>query len=240
MPAQNRKLTENVNWEQDEPLLFKTDFSPGIWLNLQFVITWRFLWWAFLWSWKGLNVKGPIISYFAITVLSPRRFLRETAGPEFIVRADIKLHMDGYQTILMINTFVIFQWWSTDLDYSRQHINNIVNKIHGRALPVPNKDSCSCFEFTLERNNSVFYHQQLPVAVDSKLGKSQNRGAKLNPRFRKKVFEQSTEGVLFSYQKPEQQSTESNLHYFYSCITWKYVAIYLARKYKDLEEKKLL
>ena len=85
-------------------------------------------------------------------------------------KASQKLHalvriskfMDTDRIVLMMNTFVMSQFSYCPLIwmFHDRHINNKVNKIHERAVRIACKDSHSCFESLLERNNSVSRHQR--------------------------------------------------------------------------------
>ena len=99
--------------------------------------------------------------------------------------------MDTDRIVLMMNTFVMSQFSYRPLIWMfHRRINNKVNKIHERALRVAYKDSHSCFESLLKRNNSVSLHQRNLQLLWVEIFKTKEN---LNPSFMKDIFIERTE-----------------------------------------------
>ena len=115
-------------------------------------------------------------------------------------KASQKLHalawisklMGTDRIVLMMDIFVMsqFSYFPLICMFHSRRINNKVNQIHERALWITYKDSHSCFESLLERNNSVSLHQRSlqPLLVEIFETKEN-----LNPSFMKNIFIEITE-----------------------------------------------
>ena len=106
--------------------------------------------------------------------------------------ARISKFMDTEKIVLMMNTFVMSQFSYCPLIwmFHDRRINNKVNKIHERALRIAYRDSHSCFESLLERNNSVSLHQKNLQLLLVEIFKTKEN---LNPSFMKDIFVERTE-----------------------------------------------
>ena len=89
--------------------------------------------------------------------------LCKKASQKLHALARISKFMDTDRIVLMMNMFVMSQFSYCPLIwvFHDRRINNNVNKIHERALQIAYKDSHSCFESLLERNNSVSLHKRI-------------------------------------------------------------------------------
>ena len=92
----------------------------------------------------------------------------------------------------MMNTFVMSQFSYCPLIwmFHDRRINDKVNKIHERALRIAYRESHSCFESLLEKNNSVSLHQKNLQLLLVEIFKTKEN---LNPSFMKDIFVERTE-----------------------------------------------
>ena len=118
--------------------------------------------------------------------------LCKKASKKLHALARISKFMDTDRIVLMMNTFVMSQFSFCPLIwmFHDRRINNKVNKIHERALRIAYKDSHSCFESLLKRNNSVSLHQRNLQLLLVEIFKTKEN---LNPSFMKDIFVERTE-----------------------------------------------
>ena len=69
--------------------------------------------------------------------------------------------------------------------YSQRKSNNMINKIHERALRIAHNDYISDFHALLEKDHSVTFHQRNIQAMTNEVYKTLNN---LNPDIMKEVF----------------------------------------------------
>ena len=118
--------------------------------------------------------------------------LCKTASQKLHALARKSKIMDTDRIVLMMNAFVMSQFSYCPLIwmFHDRRINNKVNKIHERALQIAYKDSHSCFEFLLERNNPVSLHQINLQLLLVEIFKTKEN---LNPSFKNDIFVERTE-----------------------------------------------
>ena len=69
--------------------------------------------------------------------------------------------------------------------YCQRNSNNLINRIHERALSIAYDDYVSDFDYLLEKDNSVTIHQRNIQLLTLEIYKTQKD---LNPKFMKEVF----------------------------------------------------
>ena len=69
--------------------------------------------------------------------------------------------------------------------YCQRQSNNLINKIHERALRIAYNDYVSSFEALLEREDSISIHQKNIQTLATEIFKTKND---LNPSFMKNIF----------------------------------------------------
>ena len=121
--------------------------------------------------------------------------LCKKASQKLHALAWISKFMDTDRIVLMMNTFVMSQFSYCPLIwmFHDRRINNKVNKIHERALRIAYKDSHSCFESLLARNNPVSLHQRNLQLLLVEMFKTKEN---LNPSFMKDIFVERTETII--------------------------------------------
>ena len=118
--------------------------------------------------------------------------LCKKASQKLHALARISKFMDTDKRVMMMNTFVMSQFSYCPLIwmFHDRRINNKINKIHERALRIAYRDSHSCFEFLLEKNNSVSLHQKNLQLLLVEIFKTKEN---LNPSFMNDIFVERTE-----------------------------------------------
>ena len=86
-----------------------------------------------------------------------------------------------------MKSFVIsqFNYCPITWMYCQRKSNNLINKIHERALRIAYNDYASDFDNLLSRDNSVTIHQRNIQALAIEIHKTLNN---LNPIFMKEIF----------------------------------------------------
>ena len=101
--------------------------------------------------------------------------------------ARISKFLTDQQRIILMKSFVIsqFNYCPITWMYCQRQSNNLINKIHERALRIAYNDYTSDFDNLLSRDDSVTIHQRNIQALAIEIHKNLNN---LNPIFMKEIF----------------------------------------------------
>ena len=109
------------------------------------------------------------------------------AGNKLNALARIAKFLDDDKRKLLMNSFVIsqFNYCPIIWMYCQRQSNNLINRIHERALRIAYNDYTSTFNTLLDKNGSVMIHQKNTHALALEIFKTRNN---LNPTFMKNIF----------------------------------------------------
>ena len=115
-----------------------------------------------------------------------------------------------YYCKLLMKSFVIsqFNYCPIIWMYCQRESNNLINKIHERALRIAYGDYESTFDALLEKDGSVSIHQRNSQTLATEVFKTKNN---LNPSFMKDIFNSvnhshNTRSQNLSYPNPKTVS----------------------------------
>ena len=141
--------------------------------------------------------------------------LCKQAGNNLNALARIARFLDENKRKLLMNSFVIsqFNYCPIVWMFCQRQSNNMINRIHERALRIAYNDYTSSFVNLLNKDHSITIHQRNIQALAVEIYKTQNG---LNPIFMKDIFcppqhGYNTRNQIFSYPNPKTVSygTES-------------------------------
>ena len=109
------------------------------------------------------------------------------AGNKLNALARIAKFLDDDKKKILMNSFVIsqFNYCPIIWMYCQRKSNNLINRIHERALRIAYNDYASTFNALLEKDNSIMIHQRNIHALALEIFKTMNN---LNPSFMKNIF----------------------------------------------------
>ena len=132
------------------------------------------------------------------------------AGNKLNALARIAKYIDLSKRKLLMKSFVIsqFNYCPIIWMYCQRESNNLINKIHERALRIAYGDYESTFDALLEKDGSVSIHQRNIQTLATEVFKTKNN---LNPSFMKDIFNSvnhshNTRSQNLSYPNPKTVS----------------------------------
>ena len=132
------------------------------------------------------------------------------AGNKLNALARIAKYLDSRKRKLLMNSFVIsqFNYCPIIWMYCQRQSNNLINKIHERALRIAYDDYVSNFETLLEKDAALSIHQRNIQTLATEIFKTKND---LNPSFMKNIFcpvnhKYNTRNVNLSHPNPRTVS----------------------------------
>ena len=138
------------------------------------------------------------------------RNICKKAGNKLNALARIAKYIDLSKRKLLMKSFVIsqFNYCPITWMYCQRESNNLINKIHERALRIAYDDYESTFDALLEKDGSVSIHQRNIQTLATEVFKTKNN---LNPSFMKDIFNSvnhshNTRSQNLSYPNPKTVS----------------------------------
>ena len=132
------------------------------------------------------------------------------AGNKLNALARIAKFLDENKRKLLMNSFVISQFNYCPLIwmYCQRQSNNVINRIHERALRIAYNDYTSSFTTLLEKDNAMSIHERNIQALALEIFKTNND---LNPSFMKSIFcpsqhNYNTRNMLLEHPNPRTVS----------------------------------
>ena len=109
------------------------------------------------------------------------------ASNKLYALARISHYLNEHKRKILMKSFVIsqFNYCPIIWMYCQRKSNNLINRIHERALRIAYNDYLSDFKVLLEKDNSVTIHQRNIQALTLEVYKTLND---LNPGFMKEIF----------------------------------------------------
>ena len=134
------------------------------------------------------------------------------AGNKLNALARIAKFLDGSKRKLLMNSFVLsqFNYCPIIWMYCQRQSNNLINKIHERALRIAYNDYVSSFETLLEREGSISIHQKNIETLATEIFKTKND---LKPKLYEKHF-------LSSWPQIQHKTSKSFISKSQDCILW--------------------
>ena len=131
--------------------------------------------------------KGRLLSITLDNNLTMADHIQKIASNKLHALARISKFLNDQQRIILMKSFVIsqFNYCPISWMYCQRQSNNLINKIHERALRIAYNDYKSDFDNLLSRDDSVTIHQRNIQALAIEIHKSLNN---LNPIFMKDIF----------------------------------------------------
>ena len=113
------------------------------------------------------------------------------ASNKLYALAIISHYLDEQKRKILMKSFVIsqFNYCPIIWMYCQRKSNNLINRIHERALRIADNDYVSNFNQLLEKDDSVTIHHRNIQALATEIYKTLNN---LNPVFMKEVFSLKT------------------------------------------------
>ena len=134
--------------------------------------------------------KGKLLGVTIDSNLTMKEHIKnicKQAGNKLNALARIAKYLDGSKRKLLMNSFIISQFHYCPIIwmYCQRQSNNLINRIHERALRIAYNDYTSTFIALLEKDDSVSIHQRNIQALALEIFKTKND---LNPNFMKNIF----------------------------------------------------
>ena len=109
------------------------------------------------------------------------------ASSKLYALARISHYLNDHKKRILMKTFIIsqFNYCPIIWMYCQRKSNNLINRVHERALRIAYSDYLSDFKTLLEKDNSVTIHQRNIQSLSVEVYKSLNN---LNPDFMKEFF----------------------------------------------------
>ena len=129
------------------------------------------------------------------------------AGKKVNALARIAGFLDENKRKLLMKSFIIsqFNYCPIIWMYCQRKSNNLINRIHERALRIAYNDYISTFEGLLDKDCSITVHQRNIQALALEIYKTNNG---LNPSFMRDIFcpsqhKYNTRNQIFAYPNPQ-------------------------------------
>ena len=134
--------------------------------------------------------KGKLLGITIDNHLSMKDHIKnicKQASNKLNALARIANYLDENKRKVLMNSFVIsqFNYCPIIWMYCQRQSNNMINKIHERALRIAYTDYTSSFDDLLKKNHSVTIHKKNIQALALEIFKTRND---LNPKFMKNIF----------------------------------------------------
>ena len=136
------------------------------------------------------SAKGKLLGITIDKNLTMKEHIKnicKQAGNKLNALARIAKFLDDDKRKLLMNSFVIsqFNYCPIIWMYCQRQSNNLINRIHERALRIAYNDYTTTFNTLLDKNGSVMIHQKNTHALALEIFKTRNN---LNPTFMKSIF----------------------------------------------------
>ena len=136
------------------------------------------------------NPKGKLLGVTIDKNLTMKEHIKnicKQAGNKLNALARIAKFLDDDKRKLLMKSFVIsqFNYCPIIWMYCQRQSNNLINKIHERALRIAYNDYTSTFNMLLEKDGSLMIHEKNTHALAFEIFKTRNN---LNPTFMKNIF----------------------------------------------------
>ena len=155
------------------------------------------------------NTSGKILGVTIDNNLNMKEHIKnicKKAGNKLNALARIAKFLDENKRKLLMNSFVISQFNYCPLIwmYCQRQSNNLINRIHERALRIAYNDYSSSFTALLEKNGTISIHERNIQALALEIFKTNND---LNPIFMKSIFcpshySYNTRNLLLEHPNP--------------------------------------
>ena len=134
--------------------------------------------------------NGKLLGIIFDNKLSMRNHIKHIctqASYKLYALARISHYLDEQKRIILMKSFVIsqFNYCPIVWMYCQRKSNNLINRIHERALRIAYNDYTSDFNHLLEKDDSVTIHHKNIQALAIEIYKTMND---LNPVFMKEIF----------------------------------------------------
>ena len=134
--------------------------------------------------------NGKLLGIIFDNKLSMRNHIKHIctqASNKLYALARISHYLDEQKRIILMKSFVIsqFNYCPIVWMYCQRKSNNLINRIHERALRIAYNDYTSDFNHLLEKDDSVTIHHKNIQALAIEIYKTMND---LNPVFMKEIF----------------------------------------------------
>ena len=115
------------------------------------------------------------------------RGICKKAGAKLSALARISPYLNEQKRKILMKSFIVsqFNYCPIIWMYCQRRSNNLINRIHERALRIAYNDYTSTFNTLLDKNGSLMTHQKNTHAVALEIFKTRNN---LNPTFMKNIF----------------------------------------------------
>ena len=172
-----------------------------------------------------------------LTMNEQIKYLCKNASSKLYALARISHYLDDHKRKILMKSFIIsqFNYCPIIWMHCQRKCNNLINRIHERALRIAYNDFVSDFKTLLRNDDSVTIHQRNIQALLIEIYKTQNN---LNPTFMKEIFCQKE----LSYLTRKQNLIYPNPHTVsYGLESFGYQATKLWRKLPyDVQQSKNL
>ena len=134
------------------------------------------------------------------------------ASNRLYVLARISHYLNDHKRRILMKSFIIsqFNYCPIIWMYCQRKCNNLINRIHERALRIAYNDCVSDFKSLLEKDNSVTVHLRNIQALTLEIYKTLNN---LNPDFMKEMFCLKRHNIL-QYLFKINYNSSNNFTYF--------------------------
>ena len=122
-----------------------------------------------------------------LTIGEHIKHICKQASNKLYALARISHFLDEQKRKILMKSFIIsqFNYCPIIWMYCQRKSNNLINRIHERALRIAYNDYVSDFNTLLEKDNSVTIHQRNIQALTLEIYKTQHN---MNPDFMKEIF----------------------------------------------------
>ena len=122
-----------------------------------------------------------------ITMRDHIKSICNQAGRKLNALARISHHFDEHKRKILMNAFITsqFNYCPVTWMFCQRKSNNLINRIHERALRIAFNDYVSDFEYLLRKDDSVTIHHRNIQALTLEIYKTMHE---FNPAFMKDVF----------------------------------------------------
>ena len=198
--------------------------------------------------------NGKLLGIIFDNKLSMRNHIKHIctqASNKLFVLARISNYLDEQKRIILMKSFVIsqFNYCPIVWMYCQRKSNNLINRIHERALRIAYNDYKSDFNHLFEKDDYVTIHHKNIQALAIEIYKTMND---LNPVFMKEIFSLKPHNYPLSMQNlvyPNPRTVSYGLESFgyKASQIWKNIPIeiqksedisvvksYISKHYKDL------